>query len=349
MTYLSVGQFNLPIAWLALFIAILYSDIRTRHLDFATTKLIERLLYSYLIIWKFSYILFATTDFLQSPLSLLYFDGGIKGHILAIIISTMVLYKKRLDIVWEDGWRYWARFVTIFQLITYSFQEQWLAVALWGIVLIAVERKKSEWILLGQFLLLSWLNGFSASFTLLQVLIIAMLSLKKKQLQYLAMTGVFSLVSIMLGDSEVKIDKTLQPAIDLPTTTGEVYDLSTQEQSLTVVNFFATWCPPCKAEMPHLQSFSEHLPKDVALVGINLTARDQGEKALANFIDTYHVTYPILLDETDTVGTGFQVKSIPTTVLLTAQGEELERIVGPVSEEGLHTLIKKYQSIAKDS
>lgn len=47
------------------------------------------------------------------------------------------------------------------------------------------------------------------------------------------------------------------------------------------------------------------------------------------------MTYPILLDETDEVGTAFRVMSIPTKVLLNAQGEELERLVGPVSEEGL--------------
>lgn len=81
---------------------------------------------------------------------------------------------------------------------------------------------------------------------------------------------------------------------------------------------------------------------------MNLTDRDNGEQALANFMETYEVTYPILMDETDEVGTAFRVMSIPTTVLLNAQGEELERIVGPVSEEGLRQLIKKHQTYLEE-
>ncbi|WP_225223687.1 TlpA family protein disulfide reductase [Solibacillus merdavium] len=59
------------------------------------------------------------------------------------------------------------------------------------------------------------------------------------------------------------------------------------------------------------------------------------------------MTYPILRDEDDAVGTAFQVKSIPATVVLNAQGEELERIVGPVSEEGLRQLLRKYHPLLK--
>lgn len=348
MTYLTIGQVNIPVAWLALLIAVFYSDFRTRHTDAGTTKLIERLLYMYLIIWKFSYVLFSTPDFLQSPLSLLYFDGGIKGHMLAVGMIIIILYQKRQVIVWEDSWMYWARLVAISQLISYSFQEQWFVVGLWVIILVVIERNKGDWILLGQFLLLIWLNGFSSSFTMLHIVVIGSLYLKKKQAQYIVVAGLLSLVAIMLGDIEQKVDTIARTAIDLPTTTGDQYRVTEQKQTLTVVNFFATWCPPCKAEMPHLQSFAENLPEGVAIVGINLTARDDGEKVLANFLDTYHVTYPILLDETDASGTAFQVLSIPTTVLLNAQGEELERIVGPVSEDRLRQLIEKYQSFLEE-
>lgn len=345
MTYLTLGQVNIPIGWLAFIVSILYSNFWNRHADLATSKLLERLLYTYLIIWKLSYVLFSLTDFLQSPLSLLYFDGGLKGHLLALVIIAFVLYQKRQVLVWEDGWNYWARFVAIYQLIFYSFQEQWFVVGLWLVLLIVLERTKSQWVLVAQFFLLAWIEGFTGVLAIFQGIVLISVYLKTKQTQYLVVAGLLSLVAIMLVDIENKPQPTTErAAIDLPTTTGEHYRLTEQDQTLTIVNFFATWCPPCKAEMPHLQSFAQTLPTGVSIVGINLTARDDGEKALADFMDTYKVTYPILLDETDAVGTAFQVLSIPTTVLLNTQGEELERIVGPVSEDGLRQLIKKHQA-----
>ena len=74
----------------------------------------------------------------------------------------------------------------------------------------------------------------------------------------------------------------------------------------------------------------------------NLTSRDHGQDALNKFVETYNVTYPILLDMDDAVGKSFQVTSIPTTVILNKNGEEIDRIIGPISEHALRTLVNKY-------
>lgn len=348
MTYLTIGQVNIPVAWLAFLLAIFYSDFHNRKADVTTNKLIEYLVFMYILIWKFSYILFFAPDFLKSPLGIIYFDGGMRGHILALLVVAFVLYRKRQVLIWVDLWSYWARLVAMFQIINYSFQEQWLVVGLWLITLVVFNRNKGQWVLLGQFFLLVWLNGFTSSFTFVHEMVLLTVYLKTKQAQYLAFGVILSLVAIMVADVENKTETTSRVAIDLPTTTGEMYRLAEQEQQLTVVNFFATWCPPCKAEMPHLQSFAENLPNGVALIGVNLTARDNDKEALTNFMETYEVTYPILLDETDAVGTAFQVMSIPTTVLLNENGMELERIVGPISEEGLRQLINKHQTLLEE-
>ena len=94
--------------------------------------------------------------------------------------------------------------------------------------------------------------------------------------------------------------------------------------------------------MPHLQSFAENLSDDVQLIGVNLTARDNGERALRQFIEEYDVTYPILLDVDDTYGDAYGVLSMPTTVIL-KERKESERIVGPVSEETLRKLVKQFE------
>lgn len=95
--------------------------------------------------------------------------------------------------------------------------------------------------------------------------------------------------------------------------------------------------------MPHLQKFADNLPHGVELIGINLADRDHGPEALQAFMSKYNVTYPILLDERDDFGQAYRIKAIPTTVILNEEGQELERIIGPVSEQRLHELAKKYQ------
>lgn len=340
--YVSLGQFNIPIAWLAFIIAIFYSDFRSRKLDAATNKSLEQLVFTYLIVWKGSYMLFSWTDFLQAPLSLVYFDGGRSGHLLALAVIAGMLYLKRQTLVWEAVWVYWARVVASYHIVSFGFQEQWLLAGVFLVVLLATERYQ-HWVLFAQLLLLVWLHGFFNSLTLVHLLTLLTVFFKTRQVQYMAIAGIASLVALTLSDLEQTTEAVARGAIQLSTTTGELYRLAEQDQQLTVVNFFATWCPPCQAEMPHLQSFAENLPPGVALIGINLTARDDGEQALTDFTERYRVTYPILLDEIDAVGTAFQVISIPTTVLLNADGEELARIVGPVSEDGLRQLIKKYQ------
>ena len=94
--------------------------------------------------------------------------------------------------------------------------------------------------------------------------------------------------------------------------------------------------------MPHLQAFQDKLPETVELVGVNLAARDDGKQALQNFLAQYNVTYPMLVDGEDQAGKAFSVLTIPTTVLLNAQGEELYRIVGPLSEATLQQLVERY-------
>ncbi|WP_225223686.1 TlpA disulfide reductase family protein [Solibacillus merdavium] len=106
--------------------------------------------------------------------------------------------------------------------------------------------------MLVQFFLLMWLDGFISSFTLFHGAVLLTVYFRTKHAQYLAGAELLSLVAIMLMDVEENINTTTRAVIDLPTTTGEQYRLSDQEKSLTVVNFFATWCPPCKAEMPQV-------------------------------------------------------------------------------------------------
>ncbi|MGN1400960.1 MAG: TlpA family protein disulfide reductase [Bacillus sp. (in: firmicutes)] len=343
MQYLTIGELNIPVSWLAFIAAVLFSDFRGRRADPYTNKTIDQLLYLYVIIWKSSYLLFSWTDFVKAPLSLLYFDGGGKGHALALFVMAIILYLRRNRIEWQVLWHYWIRFSAVYQVIVYSFEGQWLAVALWLTLLVLAERQYNYYLLFAGWLLLVWLGGFADGLTHVHAAVLLTLLLETKQIKHLATIGLVSLVAFMLADIPQAADTTARGEINLPTATGGHYRLAEQGQALTVVNFFATWCPPCKAEMPHLQRFAENLPSDVAIIGVNLTARDDGPQALEEFMDTYQVTYPILLDGSDEAGTTFHVRSIPTTVILNADGKEVDRIVGPISEDALRNIVEQHR------
>ena len=98
-----------------------------------------------------------------------------------------------------------------------------------------------------------------------------------------------------------------------------------------VLNFWATWCPPCRVEAPALQAaFERHESDGVVVLGI-----DQREDAAAvrQFASEFGLTYPLLLDGEGSVSELYQVLGIPTTVFLDARGVVAARHVGPLTEE----------------
>lgn len=345
MTYITLGQFSIPITWIAFFIAIFYSDFRSKNKDENTDKIISRLFWFYVIIWKLSYIIFSWESFVQAPMSILYFDGGLKGNILAFMVMMIVLVKHQARIEWEVLWQYWTRFIAAHQFVTYILMEQWVIAIIWLALLLVLElkQKQKQWILVVQWPVLLWVTGWLDALVMAHLLVILSLIVKKKNYQHIALVGVLSLMAMTVTELRATVSTSDRVAIDLNTTSNDRYILSEKDQKLTVVNFFATWCPPCQAEMPHLQNFAENLPDQVELIGVNLTDRDNGTKALAEFMTTYEVSYPILLDEKDRFGRSYNIVSIPTTVLLNKDGQELERIIGPVSEEVLRNLANKYK------
>ena len=349
MGYLTLGSWTIPYAWVALLLAYFYVDIRNRKLEPQWPNAFEHLLWVYLISWKASYTIFYLEPFLSAPMSILYFDGGWKGHLLALALTLVVFTRRKMVVGLSTIVVLWLQFVAMYQLIVSILSGQYIVAILAVVALVAVEKKKDIWsfalLIVTLVMLGNWLNPF----LLISVALLLLNVVYMKKSAYIApviiatLVGMFMINVIEMSNAEAK---EVSP-IELNTYEGERYSIRKEENSIVILNFFATWCPPCKAEMPHLQSFSENLPDDVTLIGVNLTTRDDGERALRKFIKQYNVTYPILLDVDDTYGDAYGVLSMPTTVIL-KDGKEVERIVGPVSEETLRKLVKQYEKVAQD-
>ena len=133
-------------------------------------------------------------------------------------------------------------------------------------------------------------------------------------------------------------------AVDMPleSVDGSNTNLNRFQGQWVVVNYWATWCPPCIAEMPELQSFhDDHKDDDAVVIGINAELIDK-ERLLA-FLDDYFITYPVFLSKPGQSSELGQVPGLPTTFLVTPQGEVVARQVGPVTREMIEQFIENWK------
>lgn len=131
------------------------------------------------------------------------------------------------------------------------------------------------------------------------------------------------------------------PDFTLITLDGEEVKLSDYQGKKVILNFWATWCPPCKAEMPHMEQYYEKNAKkeNVEILAVNLTSQDDGEKAVQQFVDGYELTFPILMDENGDVGDEYRAFTIPTTYMIDTNGLIQHKIVGPMNEEMMGKMV----------
>jgi len=130
----------------------------------------------------------------------------------------------------------------------------------------------------------------------------------------------------------------------LPTLNGEPVSLSDSKGKITIVNFWATWCPPCREEMPHMQSFYEKHHEEVEILAVNVTNMDDGRPAIEQFVQEHELTFPILLDESGEVGLTYEIMTLPTSYILDAEGRVFQKIIGAMDEQVMNELVEALRS-----
>ena len=119
----------------------------------------------------------------------------------------------------------------------------------------------------------------------------------------------------------------------LPTLNGGATSLSDYDEQVVVINFWATWCPPCKAEMPGINAFYETY-RDKGLVVLAINGQESAA-TVGEFIAAEGFTFPVLLDEEGEATRLFNARSFPTTFILGKNGRIEHVQVGVISEEEL--------------
>jgi peroxiredoxin len=109
------------------------------------------------------------------------------------------------------------------------------------------------------------------------------------------------------------------PAFKLQSRDGKMMSLGDLKGQVVMVNFWATWCGPCRQEMPHLEALYERYNSlGFTLVGINVEDNPEGAKKWLE--ENGPVTFPILLDPKNEVSKLYKVQTMPTTVLVARDG-----------------------------
>lgn len=138
------------------------------------------------------------------------------------------------------------------------------------------------------------------------------------------------------------------PDFALETLQGEQVRLSDLRGKIIVINFWTTWCPPCRAETPALEtSYESYEDSGVIILGVNLTDQDS-LKDIESFVQEFGLTYPILLDRDGSVGLMYQLSGLPTTFFINREGIIRTVVVGgPMSETFIRSKIEAILKEAK--
>lgn len=130
------------------------------------------------------------------------------------------------------------------------------------------------------------------------------------------------------------------PDFTLPTMEGNRFTLSEHEGKIVVINIWATWCPPCREEIPDLIEVQNELrDKDVLMVGVSMDKK--GWQVVRPFAKKMNINYPIVLDD-GTVFEGFgPYRGIPTTFIINKKGQVENVAIGMIPKKQLTAVLKQ--------
>ena len=131
------------------------------------------------------------------------------------------------------------------------------------------------------------------------------------------------------------------PDFKLDALQGEPIHLSDLRGKIVVVNFWTTWCPPCREETPALEAaYASYKDRGLVMLGVNLTDQDS-LKDVESFVQEFRLTYPILLGRDGAVGLLYQLNGLPTTFFINREGIIRTVVIGgPMSETFIRSKIE---------
>lgn len=124
---------------------------------------------------------------------------------------------------------------------------------------------------------------------------------------------------------------------------GNKITLSDLRGKVVILDFWATWCPPCKAAIPKLiELYNKYQNQGVIVIGIALDEKDK----VIKLVQEMGINYPVLFDDQVT-SKNYEIQSIPTLFVIDQKGKQVHKEIG-FSEEGFKTIEEKVNELLKD-
>ncbi len=144
---------------------------------------------------------------------------------------------------------------------------------------------------------------------------------------------------LFTGCSNIESANGKAPNFSLQDLNNRTVRLSDYEDKVIILNFFATWCPPCRTEIPDfIELVDEYSDKNLVIIGISLDRSGVG--ALREFANGLGINYPTLLDDGLVSNAYGPIRSIPTTFIIDKKGNIIQKIVGARSKDYFENIIK---------
>lgn len=127
------------------------------------------------------------------------------------------------------------------------------------------------------------------------------------------------------------------PNFDAPGLTGQNVRLDDYRGQVVMLNFWATWCPPCRAEMPTIQAaYTDRQNEGFTVLAIN---NGETPAQIQPFVQAFGLQFPVVLDENSELARIYGVRSFPTSIFIDAQGEIYAKHTGLVTDTDLQRYI----------
>lgn len=126
------------------------------------------------------------------------------------------------------------------------------------------------------------------------------------------------------------------PSFSLTGMDGKIYDLKKLRGKPVILNFWASWCGPCKDEAPSFVKLNKQYGDRLQIIAVNLTATDSVQSA-REFAQNYGFTFPVVFDTDGQVGAKYEIRPIPSTMFIDSDGIITDGVFGALAWDDLKT------------